>query len=250
MKKKLKKVNARPPVIMKSGQRMCANRDCRAIFTPDRFEQTYCSDECDKKAERVNLRGRAVQNGRLKIRFVPLILLLLPLFSCQQYMTDQQIRESISVFEQSVDSLKNEQMLIVEKQNELFMRWRGLYKKMKMIDTSLATRGISSDDSLSILTSFLLNDIAMDATVESMQRQSAIYDDIRREIIDMNISINELGYYQENHVRDAPEKLKSVGIIYAEIVGYTCAGIIVLFVFFNISVFLIKKRSKNGKQKT
>jgi hypothetical protein len=66
----------------------------------------------------------------------------------------------------------------------------------------------------------------------------------------MNISINELGYYQENHVRDAPEKLKSVGIIYAEIVGYTCAGIIVLFVFFNISVFLIKKRSKNGKQKT
>lgn len=230
----------RPVVVLRSGEHMCRNRNCKRIYKPEKLDQPYCCPECLKKY--------TGDRRAFKLVAVVSIAIMVMLTSCHEYMTDKQIRSSMETFQSSIDSLHREQRAVMAEQTQLFKRYRFLYKTMNAIDTTNLDQ-LSPGDSLSIRTQLLMAEISMDAIVSAMQKQSEIYREIWAEINNMYVSIDELEYYCEQHNRD-PEstvndkKRKIAGWIVVAFFGAVAIGFLSI-----IPLTSIKKR-KNGKSKT
>jgi hypothetical protein len=231
MKKQTMEQIPRPPVVMKSGQRMCINPKCRRVFTPDVFGQMHCTPTCEHAAP-VRKTARADKRAwkHPGVKLLPtMIVLLLMLGSCHSYMTNRSIKQSLEIFQTGIDSLHRENKRIADNQHQLFMRYRTIYKRMTGIDTNGT---MTAADSMSVRLQLLMATVSLDAIVQSMKTESVIYDDVHDRITDLVIAMDELTYQAENAYRNDADGMpipfkKAWPVLYAVVCNY----FYIIFVF-------------------
>ena len=225
----------RPIIIMKSGERMCINPACKKIFRPAEFGHMHCSDECKRIAPEKNPHNRGVAVKIIKSAMVVFAIAILT--SCHGAFTDAQLRTSITNIQRDINVLQTEQMSIVQTQHELFARYRVIYKRMITTDTN---RIMTPDDSVSIRTQLLMNTVSLDAIVQSMKSESAIYSDLNDRITDMVIAMDELEYQSTDKAKTESNNAAAFIVFLGAVAALICYAAII----FRRSAFTMAKRFK------